>query len=329
MVFLTSWQLTPKTLTRAAVDVGSGSIKVSVAKIDPISQKIHKILYSQEHPIPFKRDIQVGGESKLSEKIQAVALEKLEGLKKDFSKKYNIEQWRGIATAASRQAVNAQEMFQKIDQKLDIPISIISQNEEGRLGFETAKAVSAIDPEKLIAVDSGSGSFQLTTLIDGNLEVIEGELGYIPSLEMLMEIRKERLDLNTPPAPVTLEEAVILNQKLGKKMPSISSAFRDKINAPSTTIIGIGNENFIFAMGATGVGKATFTKEELWKAIEAHAGKQESEMTQFAKPNTAVLGMVLLYSIMDGMGIEKITACHANGSCEGLLIDKSYWSSPC
>lgn len=60
----------PKTITRAAVDVGSGSIKVTVAKVDVQNNKIHKILYAKEHPIPFKRDIQVEGRSKFSEKIE-------------------------------------------------------------------------------------------------------------------------------------------------------------------------------------------------------------------------------------------------------------------
>ena len=80
-------------------------------------------------------------------------------------------------------------------------------------------------------------------------------------------------------------------------------------------------------MGATGVGKDSFTKEELWEAIKVHAGKPVEEMKQFAKPDTAVLGMVLLYSIMDSMGLHQLTSHHANGSCEGLLVDTGYWSA--
>lgn len=321
------WYFQPKTITRAAVDVGSGSIKVTVAKVDPQSSKIHSILYAQEHPVPFKRDIQVGGKSLLSEKIQTVALDKLANLQKELAV-YQPTEWKGIATAASRQAKNAEGMYKKIHQELGIDISIISQTEEGRLGFATAAAVSEIPQEKLIAVDSGSGSFQITTLIDGNLEVVEGQLGYIPSLEMLMEIRGKKLDLQTPPATVTLKEAELLVEKLRSKMPELPDSFLRKSQDPTNKIIGIGNENFIFAMGATGVGKDTFTKEELWKAICKYAGKPAGELPQFAKPDTAVLGMVLLYSIMDSMGLNQLTSCYANGSCEGLLVDVGYWSTP-
>ena len=321
-----AWHFKPKTITRAAVDVGSGSIKLTIAKVDPQNNKIHQVLYSEEHPVPFKRDIQVGGKSLLSEKVQRVAFETLSNLQKDLCV-YRAEEWKGIATAASRQAKNAPEMFQKINEDLGIDISIISQNEEGRLGFATAAVVSGTPQEKLIAVDSGSGSFQVTTLVDGQLEVIEGQLGYIPSLEMLMEIRGQKLDLQTPPATVTLKEAELLVKKMHSKMPSASNVFLQRAKDPSNRIVGIGNENFIFAMGATGVGKETFTKEELWQAIVDHAGRPAEELKGFSKPDTAVLGMVLLYSIMDSMGLDQLTSCYSNGSCEGLLVDQEYWGS--
>ncbi len=322
---LLTWQFWPKTITRAAVDVGSGSIKVTVAKVDPQNNKIHRVLYSEEHAIPFKRDIQVGGNSALSEKIQTVAFEKLQNLKEELAT-HRPTEWKGIATAASRQATNAQEMYNKINKDLGIDITIISQNEEGRLGFATAAAVSNLPQEKIIAVDSGSGSFQITTLIDDQLEVIEGELGYIPSLEALMEIRGQKLDLQTPPAPVTLEEAELLVKKMQTKMPVLPDPFFQKLQNSPDSIVGIGNENFIFAMGATGVGKDTFTKEELWQAITEYAGKPPEELKGFAKPDTAVLGMVLLYSIMDSMNLDQLTSYYANGSCEGLLVENGYWA---
>jgi exopolyphosphatase/guanosine-5'-triphosphate,3'-diphosphate pyrophosphatase len=319
------WCFSPKTITRAAIDVGSGSIKLTVAEVDLKNNKIHRILYAQEHAVPFKRDIQVGGKSILSDKIQKVAFDMLSNLQKEVSVHRPVE-WKGIATAASRQARNAPEMFKKINEELGIDIAIISQNEEGRLGFETAAAVSKVPQEKLIAVDSGAGSFQITTLIDNQLEVIEGQLGYIPSLELLMEIRGQKLDQQSPPATVTLREAELLVAKMHAKMPPCDAIFSKKINDSTNTIIGIGSKNFIFATGATGVGKNTFTKEELWQAIVKYAGKPAQEIKQFSQPDTAVLGMILLYSIMDSMKLNQITSCNTNGSCEGLLVDGEYWS---
>lgn len=315
----------PKTITRAAVDVGSGGLKVTVAKIDPLSKKIHRIVYSKEHSVPLKKDLQLGGKSKFSKKIQQVALKTLADLQTEL-KTYEPEEWSGIATAASRQAKNGQKMYDKIEEELGMRISIISQQEEGRLGFLTAVAVSGIPENNLVSFDSGSGSFQLTTKIEGGLEVTEGHLGHIPSLEVLMKLRGDTLESTPTPAPVTLEEAPLLVAEMRKSLPELSPAFSQKLKDPKTVVVGIGNENFIFAMGATGVGKKTYTKQELWTAIEKFAGKPASEMTQFSKPHDAVLGMVLLYTIMDGLGIDQLTYSYANGSCEGLLVDPNYWT---
>lgn len=315
----------PKTITRAAVDVGSGGLKVTVAKIDPITQKIQEIVYSKEHTVALKRDMQVGGKSKFSKEIRNVALNTLSNLQAELAP-HNPQEWSGIATAASRQAKNGQKMYDQIERELGMRISIISQQEEGRLGFLTAAAVSGVPQDKLISFDSGSGSFQLTTHIDGNLEVTEGDLGHIPSLEVLMKLRGKTLDFSTPPEPVTIEEAHLLVQELKSRLPELSEEFVQKLKDPSTVVVGIGNENFIFAMGATAVGKNTYTKEELWKGIEKHAGLPAAKMDKFSKPHESVLGMVLLYSIMDGLEIDQLTYSYANGSCEGLLIDSTYWT---
>ena len=327
VTLVASWRMAEiaPTITRAAVDVGSGGLKVTVAKVDPLSKKIKKILYKNELSVPLKRDLQVGGGDRFSEEIQQVALNTLKQLQTELAH-HNSSEWKGIATAASRQASNANEMYEKIEQELGVGIQIISQNEEGRLGFQTAATVSSIDENELVAFDSGSGSFQLTTLIDGNLEVVEGKLGHIPSLEVLMNLRNKTLDLQTLPDPVTLEEAKTLSLELQKKLPEMSDSFAQKLKRQDVSVVGIGNENFIFAMGAKAVGKDTYTKEELWTAIEKHAGKSPEEMKHFSKPNEAVLGMVLLYSIMDGMGIDKLSYYYANGSCEGLLVDSTYWN---
>ena len=320
---LVGWKISEhktETITRAAVDVGSGGLKVTIAKVDPQSQKIDKILYSKEHSVPLKRDMQVGGHSEFSERIQTVALETLSRLQQETAS-YKPTEWQGIATAASRQAKNAQQMYDRIEEELGVKISIISQAEEGRLGFATAASVSGLPQEDLISFDSGSGSFQLTTLIDGELEVTEGQLGHIPSLELLMGLRGEKLDLDSPLKPITLEEGDALVERLEKRLPSMTEAFKEKLLDPNTKVIGIGNENFIFAMGAEAVGKNTYTKDELGQAIEDQLNHKAKEMA-----SGRVLGILLLYSIMDGMGIDQLTYRYANGSCEGLLVDSNYWT---
>lgn len=313
-------------VTRVALDVGSGGIRITMADVDPIKRQITKIHYSEEHLVPFKRDMQVSGQFRFSEKIQQVAIDTLTKLKANMSRFAALE-WKGIATSASRQSENAKMMFEKIRQDLGIDVSIITQTEEGRIGFLTAVAVSKLDEDEIVAFDSGAGSFQLTTKINGKLEVVESETAYGAAFSTLIkDIRKQRIEAKSQANPVNRTEAKLLVKLLQKQMPKISSEFAAKLNKKSTTIVGIGKQTYIVGIGAVAVGKNTFTKEELWQAIEAHCDLTNEQLSKFTYPHPAVVGMILLYTIMNALNIEKLTYAPANGSCEGLLVDPNYYN---
>lgn len=312
---------------RGGIDVGSGGMKVTVADVDPENQKINEVLFSNEYLVPLKRDMEVSGKDYFSEKVQQVAIDTLAKVQEDLCL-YNVEEWSGIATAASRKAKNAQELYDRIKQDLGIEITIISQEEEGRIGFATAAAVSGLPKETIVAYDSGSGSFQLTTEIDDQLKVVQGDFAYISALSTLVqEIRKKKLDYHSSPNPVSIDEAKKLVCLLKEKLPKISKEFAEKLKQETTTVVGFGNQNFIFATGAVATEKTTYTKEELWNAIAQHCDLCDAELKKFAQPEEALVGMILLYTVMDGLGIDELNYCYANGSCEGLLIDPTYWTT--
>lgn len=319
-------QIQAEVITRAALDVGSGGLKVTIADVDTDSKQIVKKYYSDELTVAFKRDMQVSGKNEFSEEIQKIALEVMGKLKEELSF-YKPVEWIGIATAASRQSKNAEAFYDKVNKELGIKIKVISQEEEGRLGFLTAEAVSGIAKQHIISYDSGSGSFQLTSEIEGVLEIVGGQLGMIPALtELVKGIRGKELDQVSSPNPISLFEASTLVERLKGLMPSVSEKFMKKINNEDSVVVGIGNKNFIFAHAANIIGKPTYTKEELWSVIEAHCGLSDKELQKFSVPHEAVIGMLLLYSVMDGIGINSLTYANANGSCEGLLVDPTHWT---
>lgn len=313
-------------VTRAAFDVGSGSIKVTVADVDPTERKINSIHYAGEYSINFKRDMEASGNSFFSEQVQSKAIDIFSKLKADLAE-YQPKEWVGIATAASRQSSNAQELYDKIRKELGINISIIPQKEEGRLGFVTALAASRVPNTQLVCLDSGGASVQLTTQLDDQLEIIEGQIGNTSALSLLVtEIRKQKMDNTSSPNPVTLDEAVMMTNMLQDSLPYISEAFEAKLADPETVVVGIGHPKHIFAIAAFALGKNTFTKEEVWNLIVENCNLPDDKLTQFVNPSMFVVKMILLHSYMEGLGIDKITSVCAYGNCEGLLVDPAYWT---
>lgn len=313
-------------VNRAAVDVGSGGMKVTVAEVDTATNKINKIFYSVEKTVALKRDMQISKEKRFSERVQQVALNVMAEFQVETAQ-YKPQEWAGIATAASRQAVNAQDLYDRILKERGVKITIIPQEEEGRIGFQTAVAVSGLPKANIISLDSGSASFQLATEIDGKLQVVEGQLGYIPALTTLVvDIRGGEIDHHSSPNPVSLHEANQMVALLKQHLPMLSDEFKQKLCDRNNHVVAIGNEFFIYAIGAVATGKTTYTKEELWDAIIAHSDLNDADLQQFPRPEETLVSMIYLYSIMEGLGIDQLTYCNANGNCEGLLIDPTYWT---
>src|SRR5262245_54114003 len=72
-------------VTRAAVDVGSKGLKVTVGEVDLSSQAITQIYYSKEHSVPLKRDMQVSGQPRFSQAVQQLAINTLARLQKELA----------------------------------------------------------------------------------------------------------------------------------------------------------------------------------------------------------------------------------------------------
>lgn len=311
-------------VVRAALDVGSGALKLVVAEINEEKECIEQIYYSEEFPIGLKKDMQLSGLPYFSEAIQIQTQSTLKQLQAKVAI-YNPTAWSGIATMACRQSHNAPELFNKIKSDLNIPISIISQQEEGRIGFGTAVAVSKLKQNDIVAFDSGGASFQISTLLDNDLKVIKGDIGYVPAESLLLNDIRHLPYHNNSPNPVYIEEIWQLVDLLKKRLPHISTDFCHKIRDPSTKVVGIGGETSLFYTAYLALKKNRLHKDELLDAIKVYAGMTDEQLQIFKVAHEAVIDLTLLYAIMDGLNIDQIDYYPSNGSCEGLLIDKNYW----
>lgn len=309
---------------RAALDIGSGAMKLVVAEIDEDNNSIEQIFYSEEFSLDLKRDMMKSGKPYFSDEIQQKTEKTLAHLKMHVAS-FNPSSWAGIATMASRQSTNAPQLFQRINDQQKVPISIITQQEEGRLGFVTAVAVSHLAPESVIAFDSGGASFQISTLSEGEVKVLKGDMGYVPAESLLLtKVREGTFHCNSP-NPISYDEIGELVHLIKKQLPPLSDELAAKLKDPLSRVIGIGGETSLFASARIALGKTHIIKAELAETLKTFSDKSDEELQMFKEAKEAVIDLALLYAIMDGLEMDEVYYYPSNGSCEGLLIDKNYW----
>lgn len=159
--------LPAQTAARAAIDWGSGAIKINSSLIDLESQQIvGESLLSDYVLLDLTEDVANLGS--IGPEMAQKGMTILAGLKEQTlaaaaEAGFSEVEFSGVATAAFRKASNGHELLDHVTQELGIPFQILSQEAEGRLGYLTAMALYPTVPrQSLVAYDSGNGSFQIT-----------------------------------------------------------------------------------------------------------------------------------------------------------------------
>jgi exopolyphosphatase/guanosine-5'-triphosphate,3'-diphosphate pyrophosphatase len=115
-------------LTLAALDVGSGSIKLDVANVDTRSipwRIVGELLYSENVELLLGADYKSNPDGKLSNSIMDATVEVISRLQA-IAHKHDAK-LRGIATAVFRLATNADELLGRINNESGVALEVISQ----------------------------------------------------------------------------------------------------------------------------------------------------------------------------------------------------------
>ncbi|MFP5518645.1 MAG: Ppx/GppA family phosphatase [Bdellovibrionia bacterium] len=109
------------------------------------------------------RTVRLGQELDQTKSLHPDALGRAENCLNEFSqiiKAHNVHQVRGVATSAARDAKNGDELF-KIAERYQIPIDIISGNEEARVSFLGSTYGHLQGDESVAVIDIGGGSTEI------------------------------------------------------------------------------------------------------------------------------------------------------------------------
>lgn len=121
----------------AALDVGSSATKLEVADVDVCRHVVVAEVLRDSTFVPYKQDLARSGASRFGREIVAQGRAVISDLVARAARAGAVRV-AGVATAAFRSAANADELLAPLAPKL--PIRVISQEEEARLGYVAGAA---------------------------------------------------------------------------------------------------------------------------------------------------------------------------------------------
>jgi exopolyphosphatase/guanosine-5'-triphosphate,3'-diphosphate pyrophosphatase len=186
----------------AAIDIGSNAARLLISETDPANPAVIKTLSLDRIGLGLGFDVFETGfisparERPLLEAMQTFKM-RMEELK--------VSDYRAYATAAMRNAKNAKDIIQRIQQATGINIEVISGEREAEINFLNHEQQGAAGAG--IFIDVGGGSTELTVFFDkqsharrsfniGAIRVLKGQVSADNWQEMEQFIRQNLHDTN-------------------------------------------------------------------------------------------------------------------------------------
>lgn len=149
----------------AAIDIGTNAARLLIGEVDSEAEHsyVKKLSYTR---IPLRLGEEVFEDGMIS-KSKAIDFAKSMEAFRLIADIFKVKELRACATSAMREAKNAIEVKDYIEQETGIEIEVISGNEEAKLIFSTFFLLDIDKDVPFIVVDVGGGSTEVSVFENG------------------------------------------------------------------------------------------------------------------------------------------------------------------
>jgi exopolyphosphatase/guanosine-5'-triphosphate,3'-diphosphate pyrophosphatase len=315
---------------RAAFDIGSGQIKMQVSDVDLTVNKIVNVLLADTVYIGLREDLVKSVGCRLSPEIQNKAVN---GILELIGKAapFLPEAYHAVATEALRLAENGDALVERIKNETGVSVTIVSQEEEGILGFITAVNEVEVDHDKVVSLDFGGGSFQLSTKQGASYSVYQGKLGKTPMKSALLKIQGKDVDPALSPNPISKSDAMLAFQFIQAQCQDIPVELHQKLNDPDVVVLGIGINPLWGMQQSSLYDKSRILKElDVRLNLDDAAIRMKDSIPADRKEafTHVVSNLILAYGIMDTLNITQVHYVGTQGAnAIGTLLSPKYWEN--
>lgn len=148
-----------------AIDIGTNAARLLIGEVcqGEDHNYVKKISYTR---IPLRLGDDVFEIGKISKEKSKHTLDTIKAFKL-IAKIFEVNRIRAVATSAMREADNAEKIIQKVKEKTNIEIEVISGQEEAELIFGTFLLLDFDKTNPFIVIDVGGGSTEISFFNSG------------------------------------------------------------------------------------------------------------------------------------------------------------------
>ena len=305
-------ELIPEGPLFAAIDVGSNTVKMLIARRNPDGS--------------FERVLGINRPARLGEGIHAFRLREIAirrtveamGEFAELTREYKVSGIAAVGTSALRDAVNQEELINRA-REVGVEIEAISGEEEARLSFHAVACDPAWrDSKSLLAIDIGGGS----------TEVIRGSATDGVRFRQSMRLGAVRLTeatlLSNPPTLQQLNDANRLAQETVGELGLDKEERSVGVGGTITTMAAVANG--IYDAPTDDLHGFRLELDEVERQVEWYASRTTDERLLaigLEPPRADIIlgGAIILNQVMQSLGLEAIEVS-LRGLRWGLLYDR-------
>jgi exopolyphosphatase/pppGpp-phosphohydrolase len=322
---------------RAIFELGSGVTTVALAKVNTCTRSVLEIQKETKKKISYQDALNTNKDGEiLSDTIIQEGIEKIQEAKKELGIDCDKIACRGVATAAIRSSKNAMKVVNAIYDKTKVKISVITQLEEGLVGYHSAMIKSKIskqDQETTMVLDIGGGSYQV---IYPDHHVYGGMIGGSIFKAMVIELIKgydlKYIDTPNPMSKKDISKAKLLSKKsIGEPIAGVEDIKR-LLKNPKVKVYGIGS--FLKAIaqfsnkGGEKTGELEISLRSLTDLIDSSALKNDEDIKRAYKTpyfKEMLTNLILVHGIMTALKIDNLQILDTTNAL-GALVMPQYWN---
>lgn len=287
----------------ATIDIGSNSIKLLVARLDPEDPDHYdEVLREKEMVRLAQETLQTGA---LSEEAMADGVDCVKRYA-DLARAAGAGRITAVATCAVREAENGADFIRQVRRETGVKPAVISGEEEARLTMRAVRLDLPASCDPLLVVDIGGGSTEIAVASGDEIALSESlDLGAVRLTERFV-----RSDPLSGKDWERLRRAV--RSRLGKVRKRVrKTPFRTAVGTSGTVLALATISRSLRGHDSPGAGHLSLTRRELARAVRILRKttiKQKAEIRGLEPERRDIItaGGVLLLEIMEGLGIETL-----------------------